>query len=48
MTLKLERISGMRGMQIQMSGALRSDYLDQARVAVGRHSRVGSHQASQA
>jgi hypothetical protein len=36
MTLKLERISGMRGTRIRMSGALRSDHLDQVRAEIAR------------
>jgi hypothetical protein len=36
MTLKLERISGMRGTRIRMSGALRSDHLDQLRAEIER------------
>jgi hypothetical protein len=36
MTLKLERISDMRGTRIRMSGALRSDHLDQVRAEIER------------
>jgi hypothetical protein len=36
MTLKLERIAGMRGTRIRMSGALRSDHLDQLRAEIER------------
>jgi hypothetical protein len=36
MTLKLERISGMRGTRIRMSGALRSDHLDQLKAEIER------------
>jgi hypothetical protein len=36
MTLKLERISGMGGTRIRMSGALRSDHLDQVRAEIER------------
>ena len=36
MTLKLERISGVRGTRIRMSGALRSDHLDQVRAEIER------------
>ena len=36
MTLKLERISDVRGTRIRMSGALRSDHLDQVKVEIER------------
>jgi hypothetical protein len=36
MTLKLERISDMRGTRIRTSGALRSDYLDQVKAELER------------
>jgi hypothetical protein len=36
MTLKLERISDMRGTRIRISGALRSDHLDQVRAEIER------------
>jgi hypothetical protein len=36
MTLKLERVSGVRGTRIRMSGALRSDHLDQVRSEIER------------
>jgi hypothetical protein len=36
MTLKLERISGMPGTRIRMSGTLRSDHLDQVRAEIER------------
>ncbi len=36
MTLKIERISGKRRTQIRLSGAFRSEHLDQVKVEIGR------------
>jgi hypothetical protein len=40
MTLKLERISDMRGSRIRMSGALRSDHLDQVKAEIERSGAI--------
>jgi hypothetical protein len=40
MTLKLERISDMRGTRIRISGALRSDHLVQLRAEIERGGAV--------
>jgi hypothetical protein len=36
MTLKIERISGKRRTRIRLSGAFRSEHLDQVKVEIGR------------